>query len=65
MMAFWPMNLYKSLTQNDAVQAADLIFMLAGRTERKHFGLELYSAGMAPQLLLSVGRFEVSRMHTP
>ena len=57
------MNLYKSLTQNDAVQAADLIFVLAGRMERKHYGLELYRAGMAPRLLLSVGRFEVSRMH--
>jgi DUF218 domain len=57
------MNLYKSLTQNDAVQPADLILVLAGRMERKQYGLELYRAGMAPRLLLSVGRFEVSRMH--
>jgi uncharacterized SAM-binding protein YcdF (DUF218 family) len=57
------MNLYESLTRNDAVEPADLIFVLAGRMERKHYGLELYRAGVAPRLLLSVGRFEVSRMH--
>ena len=57
------MNLYQSLTRNDAVQLADLIVVLAGRMERKHYGLELFRSGMAPRLLLSVGRFEVSRMH--
>lgn len=36
--------------------------MLAGRLERKAYGLELYRAGAAPRLLLSVGRFEVSKM---
>jgi hypothetical protein len=40
----------------------DLIFVLAGRLERKAYGLELYRAGAAPRLLLSVGRFEVSKM---
>ena len=30
--------------------------------ERKPYGLELYRAGFAPRLLLSVGRFEVSKM---
>jgi len=30
--------------------------------ERKHYGLELYRRGVAPRLVLSVGRFEVSRM---
>src|SRR5258707_15258286 len=57
------LRLYATLTRNDAVQPADLIFVLAGRMERKHYGLELYRAGIAPRLLLSVGRFEVSRMH--
>ncbi len=42
--------------------AADLIFVMAGRMERKPYGLELYRAGVAPRLVLSVGRFEVSKM---
>jgi hypothetical protein len=44
------------------VEQADLIFVMAGRPERKVYGLELYRAGIAPRLVLSVGRFEVSRM---
>lgn len=44
------------------MQPVDLIFVLAGRLERKAYGLELYRAGIAPRLLLSVGRFEVSKM---
>jgi hypothetical protein len=31
--------------------------------ERKRYGLGLYDAGVAKGLLLSVGRFEVSKMH--
>ena len=38
--------------------------MFAGRMERKRFGLELFRRGVAPRLLLSVGRFEVSRMRS-
>ena len=53
---------YESLTRNDAVQPADLIFVMAGRMERKQYGLDLFRAGVAPRLVLSVGRFEVSRM---
>jgi uncharacterized SAM-binding protein YcdF (DUF218 family) len=30
--------------------------------ERKYYGLELYRAGFAPRLVLSVGRHEVSKM---
>jgi uncharacterized SAM-binding protein YcdF (DUF218 family) len=56
------LKFYESLTRNDAVQPADLIFVMAGRMERKHYGLELYRAGLAPRLVLSIGRFEVSRM---
>jgi len=55
-------RLYQCLTWNDSVQSADLIFVMAGRMERKQYGLELYQAGIAPQLVLSVGRFEVSKM---
>ncbi len=54
--------LYNRLTKKDALAPADLIFVLAGKMERKHYGLELYRAGFAKQLLLSVGRFEVSKM---
>ena len=35
---------------------------MAGRMERKRYGLELYRAEIAPRLVLSVGRFEVSKM---
>lgn len=55
-------RLYDSLNRNDAVEPVDLIFVFAGRMERKSYALELYRAGIAPRLLLSVGRFEVSRM---
>jgi len=44
------------------VAPAELIFVMAGRMERKPYGLELYRAGVAPRLVLSVGRFEVSKM---
>ena len=57
-------RLYKHVTLNDAPQPVDLVFVLAGRMERKRYGLELYGAGVAPRLLLSVGRFEVSKMAT-
>ena len=56
--------LYDRLTRNDAPQQADLIFVLAGRMERKQYGLNLFRAGVAPRLLLSIGRFEVSKMRT-
>jgi hypothetical protein len=56
------LRLYESLTLNDSPQPVDLIFVMAGRMERKCYGLELYRAGTAPIVALSVGRFEVSRM---
>lgn len=55
-------SLYEILTRNDSVQPVDLILVLAGKMERKRYGLELYRAGVAPRLVLSVGRFEVSKM---
>src|SRR5215469_8112970 len=54
---------YDRLTRNDSLQPVDMIFVMAGRMERKHYALELYRARIAPELVLSVGRFEVSRMH--
>jgi len=50
------------LFQEDSPQPSDLIFVLAGRPERKVYGLELFRQGIAPRLILSVGRFEVRRM---
>jgi uncharacterized SAM-binding protein YcdF (DUF218 family) len=56
------LKLYDSLIRSDGVRLADLIVVMAGRMERKRYGLELYRAGVAPRLVLSIGRFEVSRM---
>ena len=42
-------------------QNADLIFVLAGRENRKLFGLELFNQGLAPRILFSVARFEIRR----
>ena len=39
----------------------DLLFVLAGRENRKHFGIELFQRGLAKTLLLSVARFEIRR----
>jgi uncharacterized SAM-binding protein YcdF (DUF218 family) len=56
-------RLYESMTVSGSLAPADLIFVMAGRPERKQYGLELYRAGIAPRLLLSIGRSEVGRMH--
>jgi hypothetical protein len=40
---------------------ADAIFVFAGRESRKRFGLRLFREGVAPRLVLSVGRFEWRR----
>jgi uncharacterized SAM-binding protein YcdF (DUF218 family) len=37
------------------------VFVLAGEPHRKGYGLQLYRAGYAPRILLSVGRFEIRR----
>lgn len=42
-------------------EKADAIFVFAGREARKRFGLELFRAGYAPRLILSVARFEWRR----
>jgi len=47
-----------ALTVKGEVDRADAIFVLAGRPERKVHGLALWRSGLAPVLVLSVGRFE-------
>lgn len=53
--------IYDQLCHADSLGRADLIFVLAGRRERKVFALRLFREGRAPALTLSVGRFEVRR----
>ena len=50
--------MYDALTVRDKAERADAIFVLAGRPERKAYGLALWNAGRASVLVLSVGRFE-------
>jgi len=45
----------------DPPHPADAIFVLAGRPERKTYGLRLWREGLAPTLVLSVARFEWRR----
>ena len=48
--------------KGDSPAPADVIFVLAGRLERKSYGLQLFRDGLAPRLILSVGRFEVRKI---
>jgi hypothetical protein len=50
------------LFEEDSPTRADVIFVLAGRHERKDYGLQLFRDGLAPRLILSVGRFEVRKI---
>jgi hypothetical protein len=54
--------LASGLAQSEKPRSADAIFVLAGGQDRKNFGLELFRHGLAPRLLLSVGRFEIRRL---
>jgi hypothetical protein len=49
------------LSPADAPGRVDLIFVLAGKMLRKEYALELFRRGLAPGILLSVGRFEIRR----
>ncbi len=51
--------LCRFLAPQDQLRRSDLLFVLAGRHERKLYGLRLFRKGWAPRLILSVGRFEV------
>jgi hypothetical protein len=50
------------LFQQDSPAPAEVIFVLAGRHERKGYGLQLFRERLAPRLILSVGRFEVRKI---
>ena len=50
------------LDVGEEARKSDAIFVLAGGAARKAHGLELYRAGYAPRILLSVGRFEIRRL---
>jgi hypothetical protein len=56
------MALYESLTFTVDPRPVDLVFVMAGRMERKRYGLDLFRSGLASTLVLSVGRFEVSKL---
>jgi len=65
MYSWWKallVSLYTTLVVNNPVEPVDLIVVLAGRMERKEYGLNLFRSGIAPRLVLSIGRFEVSKM---
>jgi uncharacterized SAM-binding protein YcdF (DUF218 family) len=58
----WPVRLLaRWLARAEPLEAADLIFALAGRQHRKSYALRLYQNGYSPRLILSVGRFEIRR----
>src|SRR4029077_13358436 len=40
-------RVYRALTVKDSVQPVDMIFVIAGRMDRKQYGLELYRVGVA------------------
>jgi len=54
-------RLHGWLSPADHARPADLIFVLAGQMSRKHYALQLFHEGLAPRLLVSVGRFEIRR----
>lgn len=47
------------LSIDDAPAVCDLILVLAGRIERKPYGLKLFQQQLAPRLIVSVSRHEV------
>ncbi|HXY26407.1 MAG TPA: hypothetical protein VEI73_17270 [Candidatus Acidoferrum sp.] len=49
------------LDREDAIAKVDLIFVLASLQSRKEYALALFQKGCAPQVLFSVGRFEIRR----
>src|SRR5215469_4373168 len=52
-------GLWDYLDVSDSPEPSDVIFVLAGRSERKIYGLQLFNQNLAPWLILSVGRYEV------
>jgi hypothetical protein len=63
-MALWraPLHaLFDSLCAGGPPLEAEVLFVFAGRQERKPYGLSLWRRGYAPTLVLSVARFEWRR----
>lgn len=57
-------RVYDFLSYGEPPLKAECIFVLAGKQERKTYGIELWKAAWAPELILSVGRFEWRRFYT-
>jgi len=55
-------GVHRALSVAELARKCDAIFVLAGVRERKAYGLELYREGLAPRVLLSVGRFDIRRL---
>jgi hypothetical protein len=53
--------LFDWLSRADSAAPADVIFVLAGHKSRKVLAIQLLRQGLAPRVLLSVGRFEIRR----
>jgi hypothetical protein len=51
-------RIYDFLSCGESPRKADCIFVLVGKEERKTYGIGLWQAQWAPELILSVGRFE-------
>lgn len=54
-------SLSRWLSRTDPLASADVIFVLAGRENRKLYSLELFRDGYASQILFSVARFEIRK----
>jgi hypothetical protein len=54
-------RIFDWLARADPPVSVDLIFVLAGLRSRKLFAIQLLGQGVAPRVLLSVGRFEIRR----
>ncbi len=57
-------SLYRFLNVGEPPHKCDCIFVMAGRPERKVYGIDLWRQGYAPELILSVGRFEWRGFYT-
>ncbi len=56
-------RLHDYLDISSKPEPCDAIFVLAGRQERKVHGVDLWRVGYAPELILSVARFEWRRFY--
>lgn len=57
----WFRSITDWLSPVESPSKSDLIFVLAGRWNRKTYALQLYNGAYAPRILFSVGRFEIRR----